>query len=223
MPNQLADLKVTRNTITLRQMVLDKLRDAIISTQLKPGQRLVERELCEALDVSRTSVREALRHLESEGLVQFAGQRGPSVSVLNTQDVKNIYELRAALEGLAGQLFCERASDEQISALQDTTDALKKAFDQSEVEQILACTKAFYDQLLEGSANAELDASLNRLLARIMVLRAGTINQAGRWKHSLLEMQTIMQVITIRASEAARKACIHHVHEACAIALKLNS
>lgn len=129
MLSQLADLKVTRNTITSREMILDKLRDAIISTQLKSGQRLVERELCQALDVSRTSVREALRHLESEGLVQFAGQRGPSVAVLNTQDIKNIYELRAALEGSAGQLFCERASNEQISALQDATDALKKAFD----------------------------------------------------------------------------------------------
>lgn len=222
MLSQLADLKVTRNTITLREMVLDKLRDAIISTQLKPGQRLVERELCQALDVSRTSVREALRHLESEGLVQFAGQRGPSVAVLNPQDVKNIYELRAALEGLAGQLFCERASDAQISALQDTTDALKKAFDQSEVAQILACTKTFYHQLLEGCANAELEASLNRLLARIMVLRAGTLSQAGRWKHSLLEMQTIMQAITVRDSEAARKACINHVHAAAGIALKLN-
>lgn len=123
---ELADLKVTRNIITLRQIVLDKLRDAIISSQLKPGQRLVERELCQALDVSRTSVREALRHLESEGLVQYVGQRGPSVSVLSQQDIKNIYELRAALEGLAGELFCERASDHQINLLQATTDALKK-------------------------------------------------------------------------------------------------
>jgi len=220
MLSQLADLKVTRNTITLRQIVLDKLRNAIISTQLKPGQRLVERELCEALEVSRTSVREALRHLESEGLVQFAGQRGPSVSVLDVQDVKNIYELRATLEGLAGELFCNRASDAQISALQDTTHALKKAFDCSEVEDILACTREFYDQLLEGSGNAELDASLNRLLARIMVLRAGTIAQAGRWKHSLMEMQAIMQAISNRDSEAARKACIAHVHAAGAIALK---
>ena len=216
----LSDLKVTRNTITLRQIVLDKLRNAIISTQLKPGQRLVERELCKVLDVSRTSVREALRYLESEGLVQYAGQRGPSVTVLNTQDVKNIYELRATLEGLAGELFCDRASDEQISLLQDTSNALKNAFDRSEVSEILACTKDFYDQLLEGSGNAELDSSLNRLLARIMVLRAGTIAQPGRWKDSLMEMQTIMQAISNRDGEAARKACVAHVQAAGTIALR---
>ena len=216
----LADLKVTRNIITLRQIVLNKLRDAIISSQLKPGQRLVERELCQALDVSRTSVREALRHLESEGLVQYVGQRGPSVSVLSQQDIKNIYELRAALEGLAGELFCERASDHQINLLQATTDALKEAFDLAGMDKILACTKDFYKLLLEGSCNSELDASLNRLLARIMVLRAGTIAQPGRWKDSLKEMQTIMHAITKRDGEAARKACVAHVHAASTIALK---
>ena len=216
----LTNLKVTRNTITLRQIVLDKLRDAIISTQLKPGQRLVERELCKVLDVSRTSVREALRHLESEGLVQYAGQRGPSVTVLDAVDVKNIYELRAALEGLAGELFCSRATDPQVEQLQATTNALKAAFDRAEVSEILACTKDFYDQLLEGSGNLELGSSLNRLLARIMVLRAGTISQAGRWKDSLIEMQNIMQAIAKRNPEAARQACVAHVQAAGAIALK---
>ena len=220
MLTDLSSLKVTRNTITLRQIVVDKLRNAIVSTQLKPGQRLVERELCKVLDVSRTSVREALRYLESEGLVQYAGQRGPSVTVLNAQDVKNIYELRASLEGLAGELFCDRASDEQINLLQDTTDALKNAFDLCEVSEILACTKDFYEQLLEGSGNAELDTSLNRLLARIMVLRASTIAQPGRWKDSLTEMQVIMQAIAKRDGEAARKACVAHVHAAGHIALQ---
>jgi DNA-binding GntR family transcriptional regulator len=220
MITDLSNLKVTRNTITLRQIVVDKLRNAIISTQLKPGQRLVERELCKVLDVSRTSVREALRYLESEGLVQYAGQRGPSVTVLNAQDVKNIYELRAALEGLAGELFCDRANDEQISLLQDTTDALKNAFDRSEVSEVLACTKDFYDQLLEGSGNAELDTSLNRLLARIMVLRASTIAYPGRWKDSLMEMQAIMQAISKRDGETARKACVAHVNAAASIALQ---
>jgi DNA-binding GntR family transcriptional regulator len=220
MITDLSNLKVTRNTITLRQIVVDKLRNAIISTQFKPGQRLVERELCNVLDVSRTSVREALRYLESEGLVQYAGQRGPSVTVLNAQDVKNIYELRAALEGLAGELFCDRANDEQISLLQDTTDALKNAFDRSKVSEVLACTKDFYDQLLEGSGNAELDASLNRLLARIMVLRAGTIAHPVRWKDSLMEMQAIMQAISKRDGETARKACVAHVNAAASIALK---
>jgi len=215
----LTDLKVTRNTITLRQIVLDKLRDAIINGQLKPGQRLVERELCKVLDVSRTSVREALRHLESEGLVQYAGQRGPSVTVLVVQDIKNIYELRAALEGLAGELFCTRATENQVTLLQDTTNALKAAFDRAEVSEILACTKDFYDQLLEGSGNQELGSSLNRLLARIMVLRAGTIAQPGRWKNSLNEMQTIMQAIAARDAEATRKACVAHVQAAGAIAL----
>jgi len=87
--------KVNRNPVTLREIVLDKLRGAIMNFQLLPGDRLVERDLCERLGVSRTSVREALRHLESEGLVEFAGAKGPRVAIITLEDVAR--HLRAAL------------------------------------------------------------------------------------------------------------------------------
>ncbi len=74
--------KVNRNPVTLREIVLDKLRAAIMNFHLLPGDRLVERDLCDRLGVSRTSVREALRHLESEGLVEFADAKGPRVAII---------------------------------------------------------------------------------------------------------------------------------------------
>ena len=83
----------------------------------------------------------------------------------------------------------------------------------------MACTQDFYEQLLEGSGNDELGTSLNRLLARIMVLRAGTISQQRRWQNSLKEMQAIMLAISSRDGEAARKSCVAHVKAAGAIAL----
>ena len=91
--------KVNHNPITLREIVLEKLRGAILNFQLMPGDRLVERDLCERLGVSRTSVREALRHLESEGLVEFADAKGPRVAIITLADACDIYELRCVLEG----------------------------------------------------------------------------------------------------------------------------
>ena len=82
-------LRIKRRTTTLRQQVLEALRNAILDFQFKPGDRLVERELCEMTGVSRTSVREALRHLESEGLVENVPNKGPTVATLTVEDARH--------------------------------------------------------------------------------------------------------------------------------------
>ena len=104
-----SSLRVKRNNITLRQQVLDVLRNAILEARFKPGDRLIERELCELTGVSRTSVREALRHLESEGLVRNIPNKGPTVATVGLEEAQQIYEMREALEGQAGRLFAQRA------------------------------------------------------------------------------------------------------------------
>ena len=86
-----SSLRIKRQTTTLRQQVLEALRNAILDFQFKPGDRLVERELCAMTGVSRTSVREALRHLESEGLVENVANRGPTVATLTVEDARQIY------------------------------------------------------------------------------------------------------------------------------------
>src|SRR5882672_4452774 len=92
-------MRVVRNTVTLRQQVLEVLRGAILNFQFKPGDRLIERELCEMTGVSRTSVREALRHLESEGLVQNLPNKGPMVATVTGEEAREIFEVRRVLEG----------------------------------------------------------------------------------------------------------------------------
>ena len=93
-PNTLA---VARDTPTLRELTTTKLRDAILSLHFKPDQHLVERELCAETGVSRTSVREALRQLEAEGLVERRGTRGLFVSSPTVEEARQVYEVRAAL------------------------------------------------------------------------------------------------------------------------------
>src|SRR5262245_39749221 len=88
-----SDLAVARDVPTLRELTTAKLRDAILSLHFKPNQHLVERELCEKTGVSRTSVREALRHLEAEGLVERRGNRGLFVASVTAEEAQQIYEV----------------------------------------------------------------------------------------------------------------------------------
>src|SRR3990170_1902174 len=104
MPGHAALRAVTTPT-PLRKQVVERLREAIIEGHLKPGERLRERELCELLGVSRTSLREGLVELEAEGLINNVPNRGPVVAMVSIKAAEEIYQLRAVLEGLAARLF----------------------------------------------------------------------------------------------------------------------
>src|ERR1700710_2092979 len=126
-PKMSDDLQVVRQAATLRRQVEDKLRGAIASGRFQPGQRLVERELCEQIGVGRTSVREALRQLEAEGLVTVYPHRGPVVSTLTPEEAQPLYSLRGLLEGYAGRMFAQRRTAADIDRLEAALDAFEAA------------------------------------------------------------------------------------------------
>src|SRR5512143_571714 len=107
----LPSLEIRKFAAPLRQQVLDGLRRAIIDGQLAPGARLTERELTKMMGVSRTVVREALRQLESEGLIAIIPNKGPVVRELTPAEARDLYSIRAVLEGFAARLFTENARD----------------------------------------------------------------------------------------------------------------
>ena len=211
--------KVNRNPVTLREIVLDKLRSAIMNFQLLPGDRLVERDLCERLGVSRTSVREALRHLESEGLVEFADAKGPSVAIITLADACDIYELRCVLEGLIVQLFTLRAKAKDIRALEKALEENREALKDGELQQVLDSVQSFYDVLLEGSGNHVAATQLRQLQARISYLRATSVSQANRRSVSNQEMERIVEAIKSGDPLAAHQASVDHVRAAAKVAL----
>lgn len=214
-------LLVKHKAVMLREQVLDVLRDAIARGRFQPGDRLIERELCELTGVSRTSVREAMRHLESEGLVVNVPKKGPTVAKVDASDAQEIYEMREGLEGQAGRLFAQRASAKEITELIEAKDQLEKAFGSGRPESVQEATTQFYDIFLRGSGNTLIRNAITSLNARIRYLRTTSMSQPGRSKGSLEEMRKIVEAIAQRDGDAAEAACKEHVRKACAAALEV--
>jgi DNA-binding GntR family transcriptional regulator len=212
-------MRVAPVAAPVRQQVAEILRAAITSGRFRPGQRLVERDLCELTGVSRASVREALRQLETEGLIQNLPNRGPSVALLSRQDAASIYQVRGALEALAAELFATNARDSQIAELEAAVQALEQAYRAGEIEPIVEAKRKFYEVLLEGSGNSMIASVLNTMNARITMLRRVSLASPGRWPSSIREIRAVLKAIKQRDPEAASKASLRHVQQAAKVAL----
>lgn len=212
-------LRVVRTNVTLRDQVVEKLKGAILDFRFRPGQRLIERELCDLMGVSRTSVREALRHLEAEGLVRSIPNRGPVVASVTADEARQLYEVRGALEAIAGCLFAERASDTQIEAPSAVMEDLREAYATGDPRLILRTTARFYDAIFAGCGNEIIAQILRSLHARVTFLRATSLAARSRLSHSLAEVERIIQAVRTRDPEGAYEACREHVNRASMAAL----
>lgn len=213
-------LQIERKASTLRTMVEDRLRAAICSGRFKPGQRLIERELCELIDVSRTSVREALRQLEAEGLVTSVPHRGPVVSTISVDEARQLYAVRALLEGFAGECFAKHGSDADVAALGAAVDRLEDVIARGgERGELVEAKTAFYAVLMQGGGNVFVRQMLGMMHNRITLLRFTSMTQEGRLAQSRKEIRAIYDAIAARDSEAARRACVSHIEAAAEVAI----
>jgi DNA-binding GntR family transcriptional regulator len=215
------DFRVEKVAAPLRQSVTESIRYAIALGHFNGGDRLPERSLCEMTGVSRTLVREALRQLESEGLIEVVPNRGPVVTRLTAEQAEGVYQVRIELEGLAGQLFAEHASDEQREALNDAFRKLKKSLKDSDPLARLRAKNHFYDCLMDGAGNQALGDSLRMLNARVMLLRATSLRAPGRTTASLTELAAMMEALDARDGKRARELAGHHVRNAAKAAIAL--
>ncbi len=211
-------LKVDRSGKTLRELSLDKMREAIWAGHFRPGDRLVERALCEQLDVSRSIVREVLRHLEAEGLVESAPHQGPIVARLTADQAAQIYEIRGLLEAQAAHACATRADDAALQALATLNAATQAAFAAGDHRAVIARTAAFYERLfLEAGMTVAWDV-VQSLNARISRLRALTIGSHGRRDAAADEMGVLVQALARRDAPAAHAAALDHVRRVAQIA-----
>jgi DNA-binding GntR family transcriptional regulator len=201
--------KIQRSAAPLRRDVVDALRTAIIEGRLAPGARLTERELIEMTGVSRTVIREALRQLESEGVIETIPNKGPIVRKLTRDEAKDLYLIRSVLEGLAARMFVANATREDIAALSRALDETAIAYRDGDPENVLNAKNRFYDILFRGAGSETLSSMIATLHARIWRWRALGLGHPrrsrGRSKEAVKGLRDLLKSIERRDADEAEE------------------
>lgn len=211
-------LRIDRSAKTLRTLALERMREAIMDFHFQPGERLVERPLCDQLGVSRSVVREVLRQLEAEGLVQMIPGHGPAVARPDLGRTDEIYELRALLEGIAARACALSATSDQLTTLERALADLFEAWASGTPPAVMRATTKFYETLFEAADKRVAWEIVSGLNVRINQLRSMTIASANRREPAIAEMNEIMDAIRARKPEEAEAAARRHVESAWQIA-----
>ncbi len=213
MPGRLSPIKLD-NYKPLRELVFETLREAIISGQLKPGERLMEIQLADELGVSRTPVREAIRKLELEGFVVMIPRKGAYVADISLKDIADVFELRRALEALAAELAAERATEEEIEQMERCLFELAKVIEQKDVAKIVEIDTKFHENLYVASRNQRLGGILSLLSELIQRYRTRTLSNEARMKVALEEHRGLVEALAARDPESARRLAQEHIESA---------
>lgn len=199
----------------LRAQVIEALRQAILDFKFKPGQRLVERELIEMLGVSRTTVREAIRELSSEGLVTVVPQKGAIVSAPSVDEALDLYDVRAMLESLVVERFVERASQSQVIMLDAAVERFAEAGQkESDTLSLLNTKDQIFEVLIDGAGSPALRQLIESVQARVRILRATSMSEQGRFEESVGELRDIVQAVRARDGKLAAERYALHIRKA---------
>ncbi|WP_022958212.1 GntR family transcriptional regulator [Spongiibacter tropicus] len=208
------DLKITVNPALVRDHAVDKLRNAICTGLYPPGTRLIERELCEALGVSRTSVREALRQLQSESLIEVGQRRNIRVAIVSSDEAADLYFIRIQLETEAVRRFVELADKEAIKNLVQIRKAMSKQLHKGDIQQLCQLAGEFYETILAGCGSKVIYDVAKQLLARVQYLRFRSMSAPGRLDDGLREWDSLVEAITSGKGKLAAKLMADHLENA---------
>ena len=178
--------------------VVDRLRDMIVQGELAPGVKLNERVLCERLSTSRTPVREAIKYLASEGLVELLPNRGAIVTPITPVTVREMFELLGALEALAGELACINASDADIAEIRALHYQMLAHHARGELAPYFRCNQEIHMRLVESAGNATLANTYRALNGHVRRARYMANLSRERWDHAVEEHQKILDAFTRR-------------------------
>lgn len=208
----MVDLKVSYDEyIPLRDIVFKTLREAIITGDLKPGERLMEIKLANELGVSRTPVREAIRKLELEGLVIMTARKGAEVAPINEKDLKEVLEIRKSLESLACELACKNVSEEDIIKMRVLNEAIEKAINEENIEEITKQDVDFHEAIYATTRNDRLVHMLHQLKEHIFRYRFEYIKDMKNKETIVEEHKKIIAAIEQNNPKAACKEIERHI------------
>jgi DNA-binding GntR family transcriptional regulator len=189
--------------LTLREKILEHIRDAIISGTLKAGSRVSEPELAERYGISRTPIREAFRQLESEGYLTVIPRRGAIVSEFNQKDVEDFYAIKSILEGYAARKACEKLTGKELDRLQANNNRLAELAEHNDIKIFFKVHNDFHDMFIKAADNEKLRELITSVVTRFQRLRFMSLSLPGRMKIAVQEHQKIIEAFRRKDPEAA--------------------
>jgi DNA-binding GntR family transcriptional regulator len=197
--------------LPLRDVVFNTLRQAILTGELKPGERLMEIHLADKLGVSRTPIREAIRKLELEGLVTMIPRRGAEVAQITEKSMNDVLEVRRALDALCAELACDRIDGEGLERLGDACGKFEEAIRTKDVKEIARADVALHDIIVQATGNQRLIQLVNNLSEQMYRYRFEYIKDTSQHETLVEEHKVIYESILRKDKETAAQAARIHI------------
>lgn len=207
-----SDFQIQMNEfLPLRDVVFNTLRQAILTGELKPGERLMEIHLANKLGVSRTPIREAIRKLELEGLVTMIPRRGAEVAQITEKSMNDVLEVRRAVDALCVELACERISDEALESLKAACDDFAEQVKTKDVKKIAQADVALHNIIVEATGNQRLISLVNTLSEQMYRYRFEYIKDFSQHESLIEEHRVIYESIVKKDKKTAADAAKLHI------------
>ena len=209
-------LKMTVATLvppraSLHQQAARSLRQMLVENRLVPGAKLNERELCEQLNVSRTPLREAIKMLAAEGLVELLANRGAIAVELSEADVCNTFEVMAGLEAQTGELAAQRITESELSEIKAMHLEMRAAHIRSDLPSYYRLNAAIHQAINAATKNPVLSATYTQVNARLQALRFRSNQDGEKWNQAVAEHEQMVQALSQRDSKAMREVLLVHL------------
>lgn len=179
--------------LTLREQIVDFIKDAVVTGHLKPGERVPEQQIAENFGISRTPIREAFRQLESEGFITVTPRKGAVVSPITDKDVREFYEIKSLLEGFAAKTACSKLAPKDIKKLESLNLQMEKCAEKNDVKGFFRLDNQFHDIFLSGCGNEKLCNLVNHLVQQFERFRVTSLSLPGRMEDSVKQHNEIIE------------------------------
>jgi len=195
----------------LHEQVAQRLRQMLVEGQIAPGAKLNERALSEQLSVSRTPLREAIKMLAAEGLVELLPNRGAIAVALTESDVLDTFEVMAGLEAMSGELAAQRITDEELAEIQAMHYEMLAAYTRQDLSTYYSINARIHRAINAAARNPVLATVYNQVNARLQALRFRSNQDGEKWKRAVKEHEKMIEALAARDAAAMREVLAGHL------------
>jgi len=195
----------------LSQDIAEVIRSGIIRGKYKPGEKIPEGDIASSMGISRTPIREAFRKLENEGFVQIIPRKGAVVAGINPKEVKNLYEIKSALEGLAARLACARIKKKDITRLEKINMELKTLMEGKDVEGFYRAHTRFHEVFVNLSGNSKLIQMISNLNDHFKRFGIVSLALPGQFEKAIRQHMEIVEAFSMKNEDAVEERVRNNV------------